>query len=201
MDFLEEVVLAEIRRLTRFACKYEDEFVKVISDYSKQSLQSQITAYQSEIRSLTARDKELDRIFERLYEDNLSGKITDDRFAKMSANYNNEQKELEEKLRHLRNLLDEISGKEATAEKFIKAIRKYTRVKKLTPIMLNELIEHIEVFSAEKVDGIKIQKIIIYYNCIGPVEIPENVNVPSPEIVMNTRKGVNISYLPATATA
>lgn len=201
MDFLEEVVLAEIRRLTRFACKYEDEFVKVVSDYSKQSLQSQIAAYQSEIRSLTARDKELDRIFERLYEDNLSGKITDDRFAKMSANYNNEQKELEEKLRHLRNLLDEISGKEATAEKFIKAIRKYTRVKKLTPIMLNELIEHIEVFSAEKVDGIKIQKIIIYYNCIGPVEIPENVNVPSPEIVMNTRKGVNISYLPATATA
>lgn len=201
MDFLEEVVLAEIRRLTRFACKYEDEFVKVVSDYSKQSLQSQITAYQSEIRSLTARDKELDRIFERLYEDNLSGKITDDRFAKMSANYNNEQKELEKKLRHLRNLLDEISGKEATAEKFIKAIRKYTRVKKLTPIMLNELIEHIEVFSAEKVDGIKTQKIIIYYNCIGPVEIPENVNVPSPEIVMNTRKGVNISYLPATATA
>ena len=133
MDFLEEIVLAEIRRLTRFACKYEDEFVKVVSDYSKQSLQSQITAYQSEIRSLTARDKELDRIFERLYEDNLSGKITDDRFAKMSVNYNNEQKELQEKLSHLRNLVDEFSGKEVTAEKFIKAIRKYTRVKKINP--------------------------------------------------------------------
>ena len=101
MDFLEEVVLAEIRRLTRFAGKYEDLFIKTVSEFSRDTLQSQISAYQSEVRSLTARDKELDRIFERLYEDNLSGKITDDRFAKMSVNYNNEQKDIHERLRHL----------------------------------------------------------------------------------------------------
>ena len=80
VDFLEQVVLAEIRRLTRFACKYEDEFVRVVSQFSKQAMQSQIDVYQSEIKSLISRDRELDRIFERLYEDNLSGKITDERF-------------------------------------------------------------------------------------------------------------------------
>ena len=76
--------MAEIRRLTRFACQYEDEFVKVVSELSKEAMQSQINAYQSEVRVLIARDKELDRIFERLYEDNLSGKNSDERFQRMS---------------------------------------------------------------------------------------------------------------------
>ena len=197
---MEEVLLAEIHRLARFACKYEDEFVKTVSELSKQSMQSQISAYEREIKSLTARDKELDRIFERLYEDNLSGKISDDRFRKMSVSYNDEQKEVHEKLTHFRNLLDEISGKEMTADKFIKAIKRYTRVRKLTAQMLNELVEHIEVFPTEKIKGVKTQKLIIYYNCIGSIEIPEDVPIPEPEITMNTRKGVNLTYIPAKSS-
>lgn len=123
VDFLEEVMIAEIHHLARFACKYKEEFVKTVSTLSKQSLETQISAYQSEIRSLTARDKDLDRIFERLYEDNLSGKIRDERFSKMSVSYNNEQKEIHERLTKLGNLLDEAMGKELTSEKFLKAIK------------------------------------------------------------------------------
>ena len=160
-------------------------------------MQSKISAYQSEVRSLTARDKDLDRIFERLYEDNLSGKITDDRFAKMSVNYNNEQNDIHERLRHLGNLIDELSGKEITAEKFIKAIKKYTRVKKLTPHMLTELIEKIVVYPAEKVAGVRTQRLVIYYNCVGAVDIPPELPIPEPDITLNTRKGVNLTYLPA----
>lgn len=199
-DFLEEVILSEIHRLARFACKYEEEFVKTASALSKQSMDAQISAYQSEIRSLTARDKDLDRIFERLYEDNLSGKINDERFGKMSVSYNNEQKKIRERLTHLGNLLDEVMGKEMTSEKFIKAIKKYTRVKKLTANMLNELIEHIEVHSAEKINGVKTQKLVIYYNCIGSIEIPEDITIPEPDITLNTRKGVNLSYLPSSVS-
>ena len=172
MDFLEEVVLAEIRRLTRFAGRHEDLFIKTVSEFSRDTLQSQISASQSEVHSLTARDRELDRIFERLYEDNISGKIPDDRFAKMSVNYNNEQKDIHEKLKHLGNLIDELSGKEITAEKFVKAIKKYTRVKKLTPYMLTELIEKIVVYPAEKVDGVRTQRLVIYYNCVGAIDKP-----------------------------
>ena len=197
MDFLEEVVLAEIRRLTRFAGKYEDLFIKTVSEFSRDTLQSQISAYQSEVRSLTSRDRELDRIFERLYEDNISGKIHDDRFAKMSVNYNNEQKDIREKLKHLGNLIDELSGKEITAEKFVKAIKKYTRVKKLTPYMLTELIEKIVVYPAEKVDGVRTQRLVIYYNCVGAIDIPTELPIPEPDITLNTRKGVNLTYLPA----
>lgn len=201
VDFLEKVVLAEIRRLTRFACKYEDEFVKVVSEFSKQAMQSQIDAYQSEVRTLMSRDKELDRIFERLYEDNLSGKISDERFQRMSVNYDNEQKDLRERLTRLNNILEELSGKATSTEKFVEAVRKYTRVKKLTARMVNELIEHIEVHHTEKIDGVKTQKLVIYYNCIGSIEIPDDVPIPEADITMKTRKGVEVTYVPAATPA
>ena len=201
VDFLEQVVLAEIRRLTRFACKYEDEFVRVVSQFSKQAMQSQIDVYQSEIRSLMSRDKELDRIFERLYEDNLSGKITDERFKKMSVNYDDEQKDLHERLNRLNAILEELSCKTNSTEKFIKAVKKYTRVKKLTASMVTELIEHIEVHHTEKIDGVKTQKLVIYYNCIGSINIPEDVSIPEVDITMKTRKGVELTYVPDAALA
>ena len=201
VDFLEQVVLAEIRRLTRFACKYEDQFVRVVSDFSKQAMQSQIDAHQSEVRSLMARDKELDRIFERLYEDNLSGKITDERFQRMSVNYDNEQKDLRERLTRLNNILEELNCKTTSTEKFVEAVRKYTRVKKLTTRMVTELIEHIEVHHTEKIDGVKTQKLVIYYNCIGSIEIPDEVPIPEADITMKTRKGVEVTYVPAATPA
>jgi DNA invertase Pin-like site-specific DNA recombinase len=201
VDFLEQVVLAEIRRLTRFACKYEDQFVRVVSDFSKQAMQSQIDAHQSEVRSLMARDKELDRIFERLYEDNLSGKITDERFQRMSVNYDNEQKDLRERLTRLNNILEELNCKTTSTEKFVEAVRKYTRVKKLTARMVTELIEHIEVHHTEKIDGVKTQKLVIYYNCIGSIEIPDEVPIPEADITMKTRKGVEVTYVPAATPA
>ncbi len=108
-----------------------------------------------------ARDKELDRIVERLYEDNLSGKISDERFQRMSANYDNEQKDLRERLTLLSDLLDELNGKSSSTEKFVNAVKKYTRVKKLTARMVSELIDHIEVHPTEKVDGVKTQTLVI----------------------------------------
>lgn len=201
VDFLEQVVLAEIRRLTRFACKYEDEFVRVASQFSKQAMQSQIDAYQSEVRSLMSRDKELDRIFERLYEDNLSGKITDERFKKMSVNYDDEQKDLRERLNRLNDILEELACKTNSTEKFIKAVKKYTRVKKLTASMVTELIEHIEVHHTEKIDSVKTQKLVIYYNCIGSINIPDDVSIPEVDITMKTRKGVELTYVPDAAPA
>ena len=201
VDFLEQVVLGEIRRLTRFACHHEESFTKAVSDYSKQALDFQLEARQSELKTLMARDKELDRLFERLYEDNVSGKISDDRFKKMSVKYENEQKEITERMTSIRNLLDDLSGKAITTDKFIAAVKKYTRVKKLTARMLNELIDHIEVYHAEIIDGVKTQKITIYYNCIGSIEIPEDLPIAAPEVTLQTRKGVTVSYQPNTHVA
>ena len=76
---------------------------------------------------------------------------------------------------------------------------KYTRAKKPTPLMLNELTEKIEVFQTEIVDGKRTQKIVIYYNCIGAISIPEDVSIPDAEITLNTRRGVQVLYQPQKA--
>ena len=83
-----------------------------------------------------------------------------------------------------------------TADLFIGLVRKYTRARKLTPRMLNELIEKIEVFNAEKIDGVWEQRLRIHYNCVGTIEIPTVLPLPIPEVSVNTRKGVVVNYTP-----
>ena len=196
VDFLEEVVLGEIRRLTKFASLYEDEFVKAVIGYSQQAEQTDRKLKEKELRTLLARDEELDGLFERIYEDNVSGKLSDDRFAKMSRRYEDEQKELAEKIKKLRSEIEKQSSRSMTTDMFIGLVRKYTRARKLTPRMLNELVEKIEVFNAEKIDGVWEQRLRIHYNCVGTIEIPTVLPLPIPEVSVNTRKGVVVNYAP-----
>ena len=181
VDFLEEVVLGEIRRLTKVASLSEETDRKL---------------KEKELKALLARDEELDGLFERIYEDNVSGKLSDDRFAKMSRRYEDEQKELAEKIKKLRSEIEKQSSRSMSTEMFISLVRKYTRARKLTPRMLNELVEKIEVFNAEKVDGVWEQRLRIYYNCVGVIEIPKVLPLPSPQVTVNTRKGVFVNYAP-----
>ena len=196
VDFLKEVVLGEIRRLTKFASLYEDEFVKAVIGHSQQAEQTDRKLKEKELRTLLARDEELDGLFERIYEDNVSGKLSDDRFAKMSRRYEDEQKELAEKIKKLRSEIEKQSSRSMTTDMFIGLVRKYTRARKLTPRMLNELIEKIEVFNAEKIDGVWEQRLRIHYNCVGTIEIPTVLPLPIPEVSVNTRKGVVVNYAP-----
>ena len=196
VDFLEEVVLGEIRRLTKFASLYEDEFVKAVIGHSQQAEQTDRKLKEKELRTLLARDEEVDGLFERIYEDNVSGKLSDDRFAKMSRRYEDEQKELAEKIKKLRSEIEKQSSRFMTTDMFIGLVRKYTRARKLTPRMLNELIEKIEVFNAEKIDGVWEQRLRIHYNCVGTIEIPTVLPLPIPEVSVNTRKGVVVNYAP-----
>ena len=78
----------------------------------------------------------------------------------------------------------------------ISTVRKYTRAKVLTPRMLNELIDHIEVHQAEKIDGIWEQHLVIHYNCVGAIFIPDVFPLPAPQVSVNTRKGVVVNYAP-----
>ena len=196
VDFLEEVVLGEIRRLTKFASLYEDEFVKAVIGHSQQAEQTDRKLKEKELKTLLARDEELDGLFERIYEDNVSGKLSDDRFAKMSRRYEEEQKELAEKIKKIRSEIEKQSSRSMTTDMFIGLVRKYTRARKLTPRMLNELVEKIEVFNAEKIDGVWEQRLRIHYNCVGTIEIPTVLPLPIPEVSVNTRKGVVVNYAP-----
>lgn len=197
VDFLEQVVLGEIRRLTKFASLYEDEFLKAVIGHSQQAAETDRKLKEKELKALLARDEELDGLFERIYEDNVSGKLSDDRFAKMSRRYEDEQKELAEKIKKLRSEIEKQSSQAMTTDMFISLVRKYTRARKLTPRMLNELVEKIEVYNAEKIDGVWEQRLRIHYNCVGEITIPKMLPLPIPDVTVNTRKGVFVNYTPA----
>ena len=194
VDFLEQVVLGEIRRLTKYAGLYEDDFLKEVIGHSRQAEEAERRLKEKELKSLLARDDELDGLFERIYEDNVSGKLSDDRFAKMSRRYEEEQKELSEKIKKLRSEIEKQSSRATSTDMFVSIVRKYTRVRKLTPRMLNELVEKIEVYNAEKIDGEWVQRLRIHYNCVGEMNIPNEPALPIPAVTVNTRKGVFVSY-------
>ena len=194
VDFLEQVVLGEIRRLTKYAGLYEDDFLKEVIGHSRQAEETERRLKEKELKSLLARDDELDGLFERIYEDNVSGKLSDDRFAKMSRRYEEEQKELSEKIKKLRSEIEMQISSAASTDMFVSIVRKYTRARKLTPRMLNELVEKIEVYNAERIDGEWVQRLRIHYNCVGEMNIPNEPALPIPSVTVNTRKGVFVSY-------
>ena len=151
---------------------------------------------QRELDGLLARDKELDMLFERLYEDNVAGKIDDARFAKMAKRYEQEQGENGKRIKALRLELKQSESKRMDINDFLTTVRRYTNAAKITKRMVGELIDHIDVYQAEKQDGVTTQRVVIHYNCIGAFDVPDRRKIPEADIIMETRKGVALSYAP-----
>ena len=196
LDFLEQVVLYEVKRLACFASEYENDFIKAMIGRSAKVAENTALRKQRELDALTARDRELDMLFERLYEDNVSGKIDDARFAKMSKRYEQEQGENAKKIKALRLELKKDESKRMDIDDFLETVRRYTDATTITKRMVAELIDHIEVYHAEKQDGVTNQRVVIHYNCIGAFDVPDRRKIPEADIIMETRKGVALSYAP-----
>ena len=196
LDFLEQVVLYEVKRLACFASEYENDFIKAMIGCSAKVAENGRIRKQRELDALTARDRELDMLFERLYEDNVAGKIDDARFAKMSKRYEQEQGENAKKIKALRLELKKDESKRMDIDDFLETVRRYTDATTITKRMVAELIDHIEVYHAEKQDGITNQRVDIHYNCIGAFDVPDRRKIPEADIIMETRKGVALSYAP-----
>ena len=196
LDFLEQVVLYEVKRLACFASEYENDFIKAMIGRSAKVAENTALRKQRELDALTARDRELDMLFERLYEDNVAGKIDDARFAKMSKRYEQEQGENAKKIKALRLELKKDESKRMDIDDFLETVRRYTDATTITKRMVAELIDHIEVYHAEKQDGITNQRVDIHYNCIGAFDVPDRRKIPEADIIMETRKGVALSYAP-----
>ena len=196
LDFLEQVVLYEVKRLACFASEYENDFIKAMIGRSAKMAENATLRKQRELDALTARDRELDMLFERLYEDNVAGKIDDARFAKMSKRYEREQGENAKKIKALRLELKKDESKRMDIDDFLETVRRYTDATTITKRMVAELIDHIEVYHAEKQDGVTNQRVVIYYNCIGAFDVPDRRKIPEADIIMETRKGVALSYAP-----
>ena len=144
---VEKILLRELRRITAYAHEHEDDFVQLVTRQSEKELNRQLRDSNRELAQAEARIQKLDVIMQRLYEDNVDGKISDERFARMAKTYEDEQRQLE--------------SRKVELDAFIEIIRTF--------------VEKIEVMKPEKVPGTRTKKqtIVIHWNFIGAVEIPD----------------------------
>ena len=160
---LKEIVLGELNKMISFVKENEDEFVRSAMDNSVQKQSSELAKSKKKLKEVEKRIAELDRLFTRLYEDNVSGKISDARFAVMSAGYEDEQKKLRATVAELTAYIDTAEQKSADVTAFIRAVQKYEHITELTPEVMHELIEKIVIRAPDKSSGHRTQQIEIHY--------------------------------------
>lgn len=170
---IEQLLLEDLQRVTAYARNHEDEFLRLVTRNSEKALDRELRDCRKECEQAKARIDKLDTLIQRIYEDNVEGKISDDRFAKLSGNYETEQAHLQSSVEELQRFLDDAKEKSLNADHFLALVQKYTNIWELDAEIIREFMERINVFQAEKVDGHRQQRIQIIYNCIGAVDLPD----------------------------
>lgn len=171
---LNEIVLGELNKLLATVKNNEDEFIQMAMANSVQKKSSELAKAKKSLKQAQKRISELDRLFTRLYEDNVSGKISDARFEMMSKGYENEENTLKNIVAELTDFIDAAEQKTADISAFLRVVRKYEHIEKLTPEIMHELIEKIVVHEADKSGGKRVQQIDIYYRfdvAVSSVEV------------------------------
>lgn len=173
---VEEILLRELRRITAYARKHESEFVALVTKQSEKELSRQLRDSHKELEQAKSIIIKLDTIVQRLYEDNLDGKISDERFARMSATYDAEQKKLEQRQAELQEFIDKSKEQALNVDSFLKVVCNYTDITELTAEIIRNFVERIDVYKPEKVQGTRTKKqtICIHWNFIGAVDIPSD---------------------------
>ena len=172
---VEQILLTEINRMLAFVRERESEFVELLTKKNEKDLSRQLRDSTRELEQAMQRITKLDGIIQRLYEDNLDGKISDERFARMNATYEQEQKNLENRVTTLRKVISKAKHQRLNIDSFLAQVRKYTEIKELDAEIIRTLVERIEVFTPEKITGSRTKKqtVLIHWNFIGAVNLPQ----------------------------
>ena len=194
-DSLEQVVKMELFKLATYLDHDENAFAELLEHKTNKDSMAERKAAESALAAATARSQELLRLYERVYEDNVNGKVTDDWFMRLSHKYEVEQEELKKQMFDLKNKLDRLNAAQNSSGSFIRAIRKFMTMQTLTPIVLQELIDKIEVFPIEGTGKNRTQRLVIHYRFVGCIDLPSIV--PKHTYKLDSRQGVAIEYLPS----
>lgn len=175
--FIREETLKAIVRQRIFdvtALFYEDvtAFIELIRKQRFDETEKDMKRRRREVGQAKKRIAELDRIFKRIYEDDINGTISHDRFLKLSAEYEAEQKELMEKVQTEQQEVDTYEQNKSDFDSFAVIIRKYVGITELTPAIVNEFVKKIVVHAPEKIDGKRSQKVDIVFNFVGEIFLP-----------------------------
>ena len=197
-DALEEVVKLELRRLVEMLEIDESYFAQLLLRKNDEEREKDKKFLESELQKAIARSGTVSQLYEKLYEDNVIGKVSDEWFVELSHKYEKERMDLKAKIADTRYKIEELKNNNSEYEKFISAIRRFMQMDNLTSPLLRELIDHIDIFETEGTGKSRTQRIVIYYRFIGYIELP---NTTKQTHIADTRKGVAVEYITEQFTA
>ena len=170
---LTEVVKSDLQKVCEYVFLHEKEFTDEYLSGSKKETEKFQSKTKSEIKRLSDRQEEIGKIIRKLYEDNVSGRITDERFDFLAKSYEDEGNDLKQKTIELQNALTASVQDEEKLSKFLKIVKAYTEIQELTPEILNSFIEKIYIGETERYDGRKMQDVEIIYKFVGAINLPQ----------------------------
>lgn len=197
-DALEKVVKLELRRLVEMLEIDESYFAQLLLRKNDEEREKDKKFLETELQKAIARSGTVSQLYEKLYEDNVIGKVSDEWFVELSHKYEKERMNLKAKIADTRHKIEELKNNNSEYEKFISAIRRFMQMDNLTSPLLRELIDHIDIFETEGTGKSRTQRIVIYYRFIGYIELP---NATKQTHIADTRKGVAVEYITDQFTA
>lgn len=177
LEDIENIVLQDLREVTKYARERQQEFLESVKKRSTRDIKKLQAENRAELDKSVRRIREIDVIIQKLYEDNISGKINDERFEKLSSTYESEQEKQQETIKQLQKEISAVRDEGESVERFIRLVNKYTDITELNAEIIRTFIEKIIVYEAEKTETGKKQRIKIIYNCVGAVTIPKTLTV------------------------
>lgn len=189
-DSIEQVVKLELRRLAGFLRDNEDAFVILLAKKTQADLAQEKKILEVELQRCITRNDRVTELVEKLYEDNVCGKVSDEWFMQLSQKYEAERMELKAKIREIHDRLSNMGEKAQNNNRFVASIRKFMEMDNLTAPLLRELIDHIDVYETEGKGKNRTQRITIYYRFVGILEFQDS----EPEYTADIRQGVAITY-------
>lgn len=196
-DSVEMIVQCELERLAQIVHYNEEAFANLLEEKVNKDIVKEQKVIEEAIQKAKARSQEVSRLYERLYEDNVNGKVTDSWFMELSHKYEVEREELKKKILEYNKKLSEIAQVRDGKEHFLSCVRRFAEMREITPMILQELIEKIEVSATEGTGLNRTQSVVIHYKFIGELDMPENFK----NVQVNTRQGVAVTYLTKCKTA
>ena len=185
-EVVRKLVLETIKAVSDYVITNEEEFINRIYSTSRDKQKESIRSLKRKIAQDTKRVNELNMLMKKLYEDNISGKLSDKRFELMLSEFENEQDTLEISMENAKAEIEKYESDTVRADKFIELVKRYTDFSELTTPMLNEFVEKILVHEADYSSGERVQEVEIYLNFIGKFELP--VKEPTAEEIAEHEK-------------
>ena len=195
-DAIYEVVMLELRRLAILLKEDEAAFAELLARESDREILAKRKHLESELQQALLRNDTVSQTVQKLYEDNISGKVSDEWFLQLASRYETERMELKAKVGSIRDELSAMGTAQKGRDTFLAAVRRFMDMETLTAPLLQELIDRIEVHEVEGRGKNRTQRIVIYYRFVGYLDLPE-----ADPVTENTRKGVAVRYLPRAETA